>query len=215
MGTSGRDMRISRDGVPVAGARTDDATLNGEPVDITDKDSGGWRTLLSTFGVRSMSGSIAGLLLDDALAEDIIAGDSPMVNHTVDLEHAILYGNFKLANFNATGAHDGAIEFTAGIESSGALAVLINTVNPAVTGTAQVGQTLTTTNGTWLGSPTFARQWQANDGTGWVNIGSATALTYVVNIAYLADTIRCRVTATTAYGAVIGYSNTVGPVIAA
>jgi len=38
-----------------------------------------------------------------------------------------------------------------------------NTVAPAVTGTPTVGQTLTTTNGTWtaLSGPTFTRQWFA------------------------------------------------------
>ncbi len=37
---------------------------------------------------------------------------------------------------------------------------LKNTVAPAITGTAQVGQTLTVTNGTWTGpARTFARQW--------------------------------------------------------
>ncbi len=211
-GYSGRDLRISRDGVPVAGARSDTLTLNGEVVDITDKDSGGWRELLSKFGIKSVSGEISGILKDGALAGDIIAGDSPMEDHTIAVaDFAVLYGDFKLVNYAPTGSHDGAIEFTAGLESSGAISVLLNTVAPAVTGTVQVGQLLTTTNGTWLGSPTFARQWQRNDGTGWTNISGATSLTYTIG-SYAGQSIRCRITATTAYGSVIAYSNTVGPV---
>lgn len=212
-GFSGRDLRISRDGVPVAGARSDNLTLNGETVDVTDKDSGGWRELLGKFGVKSVSGEVSGILKDGALAGDIIAGDSPMEDHTIVVaDFAVLFGSFKLIGYAPTGSHDGAIEFTATLESSGAVAALLNTLAPAVTGTVEVGELLTTTNGTWLGSPTFARQWQHNDGTGWANIGSATNLTYTIDIAYTGETIRCRITATTAYGSVIAYSNTVGPV---
>jgi TP901-1 family phage major tail protein len=213
MGYSGRDLRISRDGTPVAGARSDNFTLNGEPVDITDKDDGGWRTLLATFGVKSASGEVSGIMKDGALAADIIAGDSPMEDHTIAVaDLVVLFGDFKLVSYAPTGAHDGAVEFSATLESSGALAALLNTVLPAVTGTVEDGETLTTTNGTWLGSPSFARQWQFNDGTGWANIGGATNLTYIVAATYIGDTIRCRITATTAYGSLVAYSNIVGPV---
>jgi predicted secreted protein len=213
---SGRELRISRGGVPVAGARSDDIAFNGEVVDVTDKDSNGWRELLSLHGVKSVAGTIAGVLKTGALAGDIIAGDSPMENHTVNIaDRVVLFGSFKLNSYAVTGETAGSTDFTAGIESSGAVFVLMNLVAPAVTGTAQVGQTLTTTNGTWLGSPSFARQWQFNDGTGWANITGATNLTYVVQIAYLGDLIRCRVTGTTAYGSVVAFSNATSAVIAA
>jgi hypothetical protein len=41
----------------------------------------------------------------------------------------------------------------------------VNIVAPAVTGTATVGQTLSTTDGTWTGAPapTFSYQWQRNN----------------------------------------------------
>ena len=38
----------------IAGLRTTQMTVNGEPVAITSKDSGGWRQLLSGAGVRSV-----------------------------------------------------------------------------------------------------------------------------------------------------------------
>lgn len=53
-----------------------------------------------------------------------------------------------------------------------------NTSNPTISGTPEVGSTLTSTNGTWSGTPTptvFTRQWQ-KDG---VAIDGATAVTYV------------------------------------
>ena len=36
----------------VAGMRTTQLSVNGEPVNVTTKDSGGWRELLSGAGVR-------------------------------------------------------------------------------------------------------------------------------------------------------------------
>ena len=70
----------------------------------------------------------------------------------------------------------------------------VNTVAPAVTGTATFGSTLTTTNGTWTGAPapTFTYQWQRVT----TNISGATSSTYVLVAADVGNTIRCVVTAT-------------------
>jgi alpha-tubulin suppressor-like RCC1 family protein len=74
----------------------------------------------------------------------------------------------------------------------------VNTVAPVVSGTATVGQVLTTTNGTWTGTATitFTYQWQRNN----VNIGSATASTYTLVSADIGNPIRCVVTGTNSYG---------------
>ncbi|MEY4270435.1 MAG: hypothetical protein RLZZ58_1651, partial [Pseudomonadota bacterium] len=45
----------------VAGLRTTQASINGESVNVTTKDSGGWRDLLAGAGVRSVSVSAAGI----------------------------------------------------------------------------------------------------------------------------------------------------------
>ncbi|NTG07145.1 hypothetical protein [Rhizobium rhizogenes] len=73
-----------------------------------------------------------------------------------------------------------------------------NTVLPAITGTAQVGQTLTATNGTWTGSPTptYTRQWKA-DGA---DISGATATTYVPVSGDVGKVITVTVTATNSAG---------------
>lgn len=84
-----------------------------------------------------------------------------------------------------------------------------NTVAPAVTGTATVGQTLTTTNGTWTGSPSFTYQWQRAG----VNIGSATASTYVLVDADYTNAIRCVVTGTNAGGNASANSNATAAVV--
>ena len=87
-----------------------------------------------------------------------------------------------------------------------------NTVAPVVSGTATVGQTLSTTNGTWTGAPdpTFTYQWQRAES----NIGGATSSTYVLVSADVGNAIRCVVTGTNAVSAVSANSNATGSVAA-
>lgn len=86
----------------------------------------------------------------------------------------------------------------------------INTVAPVVSGTATVGSTLSTTNGTWTGAPapTFTYQWQRSGS----NIGGATSSTYVIQAADAQNTLRCVVTATNPLGAVSANSNSTATV---
>lgn len=87
----------------------------------------------------------------------------------------------------------------------------VNSVLPAITGTAQVGQTLTSSNGTWSGSPTFTRQWKAN-GT---NISGATNSTYVPVVGDIGKTITVTVTATNAGGSATATSAATAAVVSA
>lgn len=86
----------------------------------------------------------------------------------------------------------------------------VNTVSPVVSGTTQVGQTLSVTTGTWTGTApiTYTYQWR-RDGT---PISGATASTYALVTADLAATMTCAVTATNAAGNTTAVSNAVGPV---
>lgn len=73
----------------------------------------------------------------------------------------------------------------------------VNLTVPVVTGTAVVGNVLSTTDGTWTNSPTsYTYQWK-RDG---VNIGSATNSTYLLVLADAGTTITVVVTATNASG---------------
>ena len=68
---------------------------------------------------------------------------------------------------------------------------LKNTVAPAITGTARIGQTLTTTNGTWTGpARAFTRQWKS----GGVDVGAG-GTTYVPVVGDIGKAITCVVTA--------------------
>lgn len=88
---------------------------------------------------------------------------------------------------------------------------------PVATGTPEVGQTLSTTNGTWTGgTPTsYTYQWQYYQGGLWANIGGATSSTWVVTVAgavNVGDNIKCVVTASNSGGSANQDSNTLGPV---
>ena len=79
----------------------------------------------------------------------------------------------------------------------------VNTVAPgAPTGTQAVGSTLTSTTGTWTGSPTFSYQWQrdvAGNGV-FTTITGATSTTYGLQPADSGNKVRSVVTGTNAGG---------------
>lgn len=86
-----------------------------------------------------------------------------------------------------------------------------NTGAPVVSGTATLGSTLTTTNGTWTdaGSPAFTYQWQRDvlGNASYSNIAAATASTYVLTLLDDSCNVRCVVTDTDVNGATPANSN--------
>lgn len=94
----------------------------------------------------------------------------------------------------------------------------VNTVAPAITGTAQVGETLTLSNGTWAGSPSpsYTRRWQISDDglDGWTNISGATATTYSPVEGDVGKFLRGVVTATNTSGVVSAVSAATDAVLA-
>jgi hypothetical protein len=91
-----------------------------------------------------------------------------------------------------------------------------NTTPPAISGTPQVGQTLTANNGTWAGQQplTYTYRWRRCDtgGASCSDISGATAKTYVLTAADQGTTLRVRVTARNARGAASATSSATGVV---
>jgi hypothetical protein len=78
-----------------------------------------------------------------------------------------------------------------------------NTARPAISGTAQVGQTLTVSNGTWTGGVrSYTYQWQRCDANGnnCVDVPGATSQSYGVRSEDDGKTMRAEVTAHNAAG---------------
>jgi hypothetical protein len=78
-----------------------------------------------------------------------------------------------------------------------------NSVLPAISGTTTEGQTLSTTKGTWTGSPTsYTYQWQDcnTSGSSCVNISGASSSSYKLSTNDVGQTLRVIVTATNAGG---------------
>lgn len=225
MALSGRSVRISRSGVNIVGARTDSLTVNNEPLDITDKDDAGWRTMLNDVGVRTVSCEVEGVLKDATLLTDGVGtASTALLKECVVTISGIgtLTGDFFLNSIQIGAEQADVVTFTATLESGENMTATIgpyNTVLPAITGTLSGTNVQTTTNGTWAGDATitFARQWQRGnsaDGTdpSWTNIASATGTTYTLTGSDTGKYIRCRVTATNSVGSTIAFSNIRGPV---
>jgi hypothetical protein len=87
----------------------------------------------------------------------------------------------------------------------------VNTAEPKISGTAQVGETLSASTGSWTSASTvsYAYQWRRCNaqGNGCANIGGADTSSYLVRGADAGDTLRVRVTAKNADGSASATSN--------
>lgn len=111
----------------VAGLRTTQMSINGDAVIITNKDSGGWRELLSGAGVRSVSVSGAGIFLGSA-AESRMRGHAmagTLDSYELSFESGErMQGQFLVSRLDYSGDFNGERNYTLSLESSGAVTPL-------------------------------------------------------------------------------------------
>lgn len=128
-GFNGRLLTIDFDSTTLVGVKTRGFTINAEPVDVTNDDDSGWRTLLAEPGLRSVEIPVAGITSDEVLIAKIMeTGTFTIDNAEILLATGVgqttpgkLAGAFFLSTFEQTGEHDGSVEFTATLMSSGAI----------------------------------------------------------------------------------------------
>ena len=106
----------------VAGMRTTQMSVNGEAVNVTSKDSGGWRDLLSGAGVRSVSVSAGGIFTGSAAEARVRA--NALGGLTADYELSFesgerLHGRFVVTRLDYAGDYNGERSYTMSLESSG------------------------------------------------------------------------------------------------
>jgi len=120
-------LKIGNGAVPVAyttvaGLRTTQLSVNGEAVAITNKDSGGWRELLSGAGVRSVSVSGAGVFTGSAaevrLRNNALAGTIDDYRLTFEGGETMT-GRFLVTRLDYAGDYNGERNYTLALESSG------------------------------------------------------------------------------------------------
>jgi predicted secreted protein len=125
---AGRKIRIYQgSGVSrtiVAGARADSITINNEAIDVTDKESDGWRTLLDDASVRSVDMKVEGLLDGDSLLSAALGVTTALLgDYEIDIDGiGICAGSFHFSSFEIGAPHDDAATFTASIQSAGVIA---------------------------------------------------------------------------------------------
>ncbi len=111
----------------VAGLRTTQLSVNGDPVVITNKGSGGWRELLSGAGVRSVSVSGAGVFTGSASEMRVKASALSGVLDDYELSFESgerLQGKFLVSRLDYAGDFNGERSYTLALESSGAVVSL-------------------------------------------------------------------------------------------
>ncbi len=111
----------------VAGMRTTQMSVNGEAVNITSKDSGGWRELLSGAGVRSVSVAASGIFTGSAaetrIKTNALAGT--LDDYELSFESGErMRGRFLVTRLDYAGDHNGERTYALALESSGAVAAI-------------------------------------------------------------------------------------------
>ena len=109
----------------VAGLRTTQMAIAGDTVVITNKDSAGWRELLSGAGVRSVSVSAAGIFLGSAAEAQVRtnAMNGTLDNYELSFEGGEkLRGRFLVQKLEFSGDFNGERNYTLQLESSGVVA---------------------------------------------------------------------------------------------
>lgn len=106
----------------VAGMRTTQMSVNGEAVNVTSKDSGGWRELLSGAGVRSVSVAASGIFTGSAA--EVRVKTNALAGLVDDYELSFesgetLRGRFLVTRLDYSGDYNGERNYALSLESSG------------------------------------------------------------------------------------------------
>ena len=111
----------------VAGLKTTQLSVNGDAVAVTNKDSGGWRELLSGAGIRSVCVAASGIFTGSA-AEGKIRGlalAGTIEDYELSFESGQrMRGRFLVTRLEYAGDYNGERNYTVALESSGEVIAL-------------------------------------------------------------------------------------------
>ena len=106
----------------VAGLKTTQLSVNGDPVAITNKDSGGWRELLTGADVRSVSVAASGIFTGSAAETRVrsLALSGAIEKYELSFESGEkMRGSFLVSRLEYAGDFNGERNYTLALESSG------------------------------------------------------------------------------------------------
>jgi predicted secreted protein len=121
----GRALKIKRNGTLIAAVVSKTVPINNEPVDTTNDDDDGFRSLLEESGTRSIDLSVEGVAVNDVLLI-VAAGASPTLITADEIEFPsglTITGNFRLNTYEQSGETAGRVNFSATLQSTGAWVV--------------------------------------------------------------------------------------------
>jgi hypothetical protein len=164
--------------------------------------------VIATIAVSFGSGPYTFTITADPDSKFQIANDDELqVADTLDYETATSHS----VTIEADNGVDPVISKTFTITVNNVIETPVNTVAPAVTGVAQVGEVIQCSTGTWtdMQSGSFTYQWK--DAADDSEIVGQTASTFSVTGEWVGESVYCTVTATNSAGSAAEDSNTVGP----
>ncbi|MFQ5535582.1 MAG: phage major tail protein, TP901-1 family [Sphingomonadales bacterium] len=116
-------LKLGNPGTVIAGLRSTSFTINGETVDVSNKDSTGqWRELLAAGGQVSMSVSGSGVFQDNSNVATLRANciARTLDAYTLIFESGDTYtGNFQVTSVEQGGEHNGEVTYSVSLESGG------------------------------------------------------------------------------------------------
>lgn len=122
VGFIGRKIVLTWDGAAIDGVREKGIALNGEPVDVTDDNSDGWREVLAEAGEHQVNVSLSGVTKSDVLKEAWFDVEDRIKAVTITYpDGGVLALNAFLGTFSETGPYNDAVTFEAELVSTGAV----------------------------------------------------------------------------------------------
>jgi hypothetical protein len=216
---AGRGTRVEHDVVVTTASSGSAPTSMSPPAisgtaqqgDVLTSSAGSWSGSPASYAYQWQDCDIAGSNCANiggatSASYSLVAGD---VGHTM---RAVVTASNSSGSTSATSAQTGVVAGSGGGGSAPS-----NTALPTVTGTAVQGSALSTSSGSWSGSPTsFTYAWQDCDSTGsnCAGISGATASSYTLVGSDVGHTIRSVVTAQNTSGATPARSAQTAAVVA-
>ena len=125
-GYNGNTLIIKQDSTKIAAVRTKTMTQERTEVDVTTDDNDGWQRFLPRPGVQGMNFDVGGVVTSGNEDLFLSIGEDEFLTVEVELPNGDTMAaadGFFLGTIAATANHDGAVEFTATLRSSGKVTV--------------------------------------------------------------------------------------------